>query len=817
MTAASTDMPPPLHHEMIIEALGRLLRAEQHELDGAVAHVLGEVGERLKADRISVLLKDDAGWHCSHEWCAQAVASVADALQALPLDTAEYTPAALLDGKDILLDDVATLPESPLRALLISLGLRRLAAVPMARQGRPAGVISLGWQGAAQPLIADDIARLRPLADGLYACISRHRTEAALDRARTAQGAAVERMRATLAAMEDLVIELDADGRCVDIHCMRPELLAAPPERVIGARPVETLPPEIAALNRAVMAEAREKGISKPVEYWLKTGGKRRRFRLRAVRRVVSGGKSGFVLRIADITDQHEQSELNDLLGAVTRNMTNFAQILDESLRIRWVNPAFEECVGVPLASLIGRPIRDFTGPKTSRAALEAVERAVAARAPARVTGHRLDRNNKDIWFDVSLQPWHDRAGRFRGFLSVETDITEQKRHEGALAEMARRAEAAHAHLTGAIEALDDGFVLFDADDRLVLCNSRYRQINAAMADIIRPGVTMQAIIETGTRRGLYRHEPGRAEAKQRALRDNIVSDSFEEELLYADGRVIRAFGTRLPDGGHVGLRTDITALRRAEQRLADIITGARIATWDLDLITDIEEVNDFWFQMLGYQRGDLPARSQQKWALLAHPDDNARVDAELARVIAGNSDRLEVEARLRHQEGHWVHVLSRGHVTERDGNGRALRMSGIDIDLTERRRAEERLRAILEGTSIASWEFDTSIPGASIDENYAAMLGYRLDELTPFSIERFLSLCHPGDAERMMATTRAAGQRGDETLSNEIRLRHKRGHWVWVMCKTRVHRWAADGLAEAASGINIDITEAREREAALA
>ncbi|MCC5988076.1 MAG: PAS domain S-box protein [Pararhodobacter sp.] len=785
-------------------------------MDGEIALVLTEIGSRLGAERLCVLLKDAGLWNCSHEWCAEGVSPVRDRLRELPLDADGFTPEALLNGQDVLLGDVAALPESPLRALLMSLEARCVAAVPMIRGGSFVGVIALSRHITDHPFEADLVARLHPIADGLYSAISHHRAEAALGRAREAQGEAVERLRATLAAMHDLVLEVNSEGRYIDIHSLHPDLLAAPADKTLGSLLEDVLSADIAALKRAAMAEALERGVSKPVEYWLETGGRRRRFRLRAARRATPRGETGFVLRIADITDEHEQKEQNELLGVVTRNMTNFVLVLDEAMRIRWANPAFEKSIGKPLSALIGRRIREFTGSKTSAQTMAAVDAAVAAREPVRVTGHRLAPNGSDIWIDISLQPWHDREGRFRGFLSVETDITEQKRHEDALAEMAGRAEAAHRRLTAAIEALDDGFVLFDAEDRLVLFNSRYRQINAAMADIIRPGVTMQEIIVTGVTRGIYMHTPDGAQRKQRALTNASSKSGFEDELVYADGRVIRVSATALADGGHVGLRTDITKLRQAEQRLADIITGARIGTWDLDLTADIEEVNDFWFQMLGYERSELPEHSKEKWAMLAHPEDNARINEELARIVAGEGDRLEIEARLRHRQGHWVHVLTRGHVTERDTEGRALRMSGIDIDITERRQAEERLSAILEGTMIATWEFDTAIPSTAIDDTFAAMLGRDLEELAPFSIERLFELIHPEDIDGVKRRVRAACERSEDTFPTEFRLHHKSGRWVWVMCKTWVRRWGNNGLAEAASGIMIDITEAKEREAAL-
>lgn len=804
-------------YEAIIDALGSLLRAERDSMDTVIAQVLAETGARLRVDRICVLIRDDGFWHCTHEWHGSDLSPIKAEMINLPLESPLYTPEGLIGGQDTLLPDTSALPDSPLKQRLLENGTHTLASLPVCRDGQYVGLLSLSRVSTPGALPATLMPLLRPLSEGLFAVIARHRAEAALKQAEGAQREAVERLRATLAALPELMLEVDTDGRCVDFHCSRPELLASSPEAMIGRRIDESLPPDVAALQHQAMREALREGVSSPKEYELETGGIRRWYRATTARRVLPNGEVGFVFRIRDITDEHRQREQNDLLIAVTRQMTNLAVVLDDDLRVRWANPAFERQSGWTLAEIAGRPAADLMDNDIDPEVSERINAALTSRQPVNTELQKRNRAGEPYWIDLRLQPLQPGADGRGGFIVIETIITKRKQYEAALREMAARFEAANRRLLAAIEALEDAFVLFDADNRLVLCNTRYREMNHLIADVIRPGVSHSEIVRAGHRRGMYKHPPGKVEAQQEALLRAAEGEGYEDEIHYADGRVIRVFSRRMVDGGHVGLRTDITALRQAEQRLNDVIDGARVGTWDLDLNTNEEAVNEFWYRVLGYEPRDLPRLCRETWAALMHPDDRKHIEAELARVRAGESDRLETEFRMRHRKGHWVHLMARGHVTQRDSKGSAQRMSGVDIDITGWRRAEERLRAIMESTAVATWEYDNGVPFAWIDENYASMLGYRLDDLLPFSVEKFARLAHPDDLVRLTQKALDCHAEGKNNLSNEMRLRHRDGHWIWIMCKSRVQRWGPDGTIEAASGINIDITANREREAALA
>lgn len=115
-----------------------------------------------------------------------------------------------------------------------------------------------------------------------------------------------------------------------------------------------------------------------------------------------------------------------------------------------------------------------------------------------------------------------------------------------------------------AFESVSDGLALFDADDRLVFCNRRFREIYAQSADLLTPGRSYAEIVRLGVARGQYAETGGREEA---FIAERMAShrEVAPHEYQLSGERWVRAVDQPMPGGGIVGIRTDITELRRAE------------------------------------------------------------------------------------------------------------------------------------------------------------------------------------------------------------------------------------------------------------
>jgi diguanylate cyclase (GGDEF)-like protein/PAS domain S-box-containing protein/putative nucleotidyltransferase with HDIG domain len=148
----------------------------------------------------------------------------------------------------------------------------------------------------------------------------------------------------------------------------------------------------------------------------------------------------------------------------------------------------------------------------------------------------------------------------------------------------------------------------------------------------------------------------------------------------------------------------DQRELREARDQFASIIKSSNLGTWEWDLRDDSIKINDTWAEMLGYTREELEPTSLETFIRFVHPDDLERSMQLTEEHCAGKSDFYSCDIRMQHKDGHWIWVLDRGQVTSRDENGKALIMSGINADITERvlqaealARSEEESRRLFE------------------------------------------------------------------------------------------------------------------------
>ena len=133
--------------------------------------------------------------------------------------------------------------------------------------------------------------------------------------------------------------------------------------------------------------------------------------------------------------------------------------------------------------------------------------------------------------------------------------------------------------------------------------------------------------------------------------------------------------------------------LQDRETRLELVLKGANDGWWDWDLRTGERYNSERGWTMLGYAEHETPDRPAD-WESLIHPDDRAPVAASFQAAIRGRDTHYQAEFRIRHKDGHYLPVLSRGHIL-RDANGRAVRLSGTNTDLSERQRIDrERIIA---------------------------------------------------------------------------------------------------------------------------
>lgn len=129
---------------------------------------------------------------------------------------------------------------------------------------------------------------------------------------------------------------------------------------------------------------------------------------------------------------------------------------------------------------------------------------------------------------------------------------------------------------------------------------------------------------------------------------------------------------------------------------------------------------------------------------------------------------------------------------------------------------AERRLRDVIEGAQVGTWTWDFDSVGQIVNDVWAAMLGYDIKEMPLITYDTWSTLIHPDDKDWVEAELRRCTQGEDDSYEAEYRMRHRAGHWIWVLDRARIVRRKADGSPKVMAGIQIEISELKSREAAL-
>lgn len=260
-------------------------------------------------------------------------------------------------------------------------------------------------------------------------------------------------------------------------------------------------------------------------------------------------------------------------------------------------------------------------------------------------------------------------------------------------------------------------------------------------------------------------------------------------------------------------MRDEISTMEPASRNVLDALP-ALYQTLDTDC--RIIWVSPFWLGKLGYERKHVIGRSFLDFLA----DESAvRFDSNFRAALSGTAPLDDLRLTLVCSDGSAIEVLAVGSFID-DEEARAVILLKNVSALVKMEHClkskRDRLEAIIDGTGAGTWEWNVQTGQTIFNHRWAEIVGYTLEELTPTTIETWLSMCHPDD----LAQSNAALEHhfaGDTPLYEmEVRMRHKTGRWVWVRDTGKVRTWTEDGKPEWMYGTHICIDGQKTRERAL-
>jgi len=423
-----------------------------------------------------------------------------------------------------------------------------------------------------------------------------------------------------------------------------------------------------------------------------RTGGiQRLRYTLSALE-ATETGEQRFLLAETPVEPQsgQETEQLRDYAEAAA----DWFWEMDATLRFTSMSESTQVPGSNTIDFFVGQRLVDLAISEDERGDWRGLADLIEVRLPFRDTRFRCrDSNGVEHHISLSGLPVFGQGGRFMGYRGIGRDLTLLVRAE-------QHAAFAQTRLIEAIESIPECFMLLDSEDRLVLCNSRYREVNAAIAPWLVGGTPLADIYRASEERGAVRPA-----AISLAERFRSGAPSVGEAQL--GDRWFQISEKRTLDGGSVVVQTEITALKRRERELAEksALLNATLQSmqqglvvYDSDLRLRIwnEKIYDLFHDLVpGKHRvGDsasLPMRILADSGVFG-PGDPERLVAERMKELREAPPPVEEL------------MLADGRVVERrltpmpDGG-----LLATYLDITQRKRFEADLRRAKEEAELAS------------------------------------------------------------------------------------------------------------------
>ncbi|MEJ6007656.1 PAS-domain containing protein [Paucibacter sp. AS339] len=398
------------------------------------------------------------------------------------------------------------------------------------------------------------------------------------------------------------------------------------------------------------------------------------------------------------------------------------------------------------------------------------------------------------------------------------------------------RAEAMAQRMTGELERLarvargtSNAVIATDAQGRITWVNEGFSRITGySVAEAL--GCLRAELIGGDTGPGaaaLGAQELAGLALSRAGLRGEQLCRRKDGRPLWVDADIQPVFDANGQHAGFIEISLDITEGKQNQLQLAQVMSENKalldtIHQQAIVSVTDptgrIIEANVAFCRISGYAQEELLG---QKHSIVNSGTQGADFwPAVWATISQGKSWHGEVCNRAKSGELYWVDSIIAPVLGPQ---GQVEKYISIRIDITAAKRAaadlaeqQDRLNRIIEGTNAGTWDWNVQTGEARFNERWAEMLGWTLEELAPVSSQTWVDLCHPDDMHKAKESLMRHFFAETQFYECELRMRHRDGHWVYVLARGKLYKRSADGEPSWIAGTHLDISAAKAAEELL-
>jgi len=590
------------------------------------------------------------------------------------------------------------------------------------------------------------------------------------------------------------------------------------------------------------------KDILKEIE--VDNDGKTWYFRAKFVPSILENGKRGILIILDDITEiKQYQRDLEKTVKDRTKELTQTSTTLKKEIKSHqevrnafedserkyqtlielaqegiwtfdaagnttFINHKMSEILGCTADEMIGTSIVSCTA---------ANDRAYLEEKLARIKkGHNeyfdlvfLRKDTAPAYTRVSASPHMGDHGKFVYGLFVVSDVTALKKADDALLE-------SELHYRTIIETSPNGILVLDLEGIIQLGN-----IQAASM------LGYAATSELAGKNFFDYVTPNDLETSREYLKKTLekgFSKYYECRLISKDSRAFCAEVSvaPIPDhtgrpGGFVCILSDVTEerkaeylVRKSEEKHRALVEGISHIIFTTDTKGKFTYVSPVIRQVLGYTATELIGRY---FYTLVPSEDRHILGEKFKEAQKGILSPNDFKMVDKSGTIHWGRLIAQPLIEGENVKG----ITGLIEDITELRKSEEALREseeklklAIEGSGVGLWDWRVQGGEMVINDRWADILGYTEEELSPVTFDTWTSLTHPDDLQKFheLLQKHFRGEAAD--FACESRMKHKDGHWVWVLDRGMVTEWDKSGKPLRMTGTHLNIAERKSAEEAL-